>query len=155
MKDSFYILKQILEGIDYLHQEKMIHRDIKPENIFILYPKYNDACKLLVNSDNITKSDRNYLIKIGDFGLAKNKINEDKLDFLSTNYDNMVVCQEESKNITIGVGTEIYASPEQLNGFSYDNKSDIYSLGLIIYELFCIIETDIERDVILEKNTRR
>lgn len=53
-----------------------------------------------------------------------------------------VKCQEEH---TRGVGTSLYASPEQLTGKCYDSKSDIFSLGIVLFELYCPFSTDMER----------
>jgi len=46
---------------------------------------------------------------------------------------------------TAGVGTCTYASPEQLRDNNYDNKADIFSLGIILFELFCSFGTEMER----------
>ena len=63
--------------------------------------------------------DVNNNIKIGDFGLAKELSSER-------------VCTQTN------VGTPFYMSPELINGVSYDERSDIWSLGCLLYELACL-----------------
>ena len=52
---------------------------------------------------------------------------------------------------SIGVGTELYASPEQLNSNNYNHKTDIYSLGIIYFELLYPFRTEMERIITLHK----
>ncbi|MCA0368002.1 MAG: protein kinase, partial [Proteobacteria bacterium] len=52
-------------------------------------------------------------------------------------------------DLTSGLGTSVYGSPEQLNGSAYDEKADIYSLGIILFELFYPIRTHMERARVL------
>ena len=94
------ITKQILLGLNYLHNEKhQIHRDIKPANI-------------LINSDGI--------VKLTDFGIARTLENTQK-----------------SKTF---VGSRSYMSPERITGKIYGYPSDIWSVGLVIYELATGVE---------------
>ncbi|KAJ7305866.1 hypothetical protein JRQ81_010232 [Phrynocephalus forsythii] len=124
--DSHWILKmfqELLEGVYYIHSMGVMHRDIKPRNIF------------LQGSD--------HHVKIGDFGLAcKDIIHEDTSHLLSARKINELMH-------TSGVGTCLYASPEQLQGSHYDFKSDMYSLGVILFELFQPFGTEMERIEVL------
>ena len=110
------IMKDILQGLVYIHNRlpySLIHRDIKPTNI------------LLTNSK---------VAKITDFGLSKfnniyrtsSKINED------SSYNNYHIF----KDLTINVGTERYMAPEIIEEKHYNNKIDIYSCGILLYEMF-------------------
>lgn len=75
-------------------------------------------------------------IKIGDFGLSKDiteQIKENEIKF------------------SIGVGTNMYSSPEQLTNNIYNKKTDMYSLGLILLELFINYNTEFEKIKIFEK----
>jgi serine/threonine protein kinase len=112
-------MRDILKGLAYIHNRRpnnLIHRDIKPTNI------------LLTNSK---------VAKIADFGLSKfynlNKINS---------FENILELDDEKKALlestdnTIPVGTERYMAPEVKNTSNYDNKIDIYSCGILLYELF-------------------
>jgi PAS domain S-box-containing protein len=70
-------------------------------------------------------------ILIGDFGLAKKIVTDPS---------------EEEDDELMGAGTYLYASPEQLlEHRCYDNKTDIYSLGILLYELLCPFSTGMER----------
>tara|TARA_B100000900_G_scaffold415334_1_gene444844 strand:+ start:4329 stop:5234 length:906 start_codon:yes stop_codon:yes gene_type:complete len=108
------IMKDILRGLAYIHNRRpysLIHRDIKPTNI------------LLTNSK---------VAKITDFGLSK-FYNLEK----SSSYDNIQSMEKTSDSeLTNFVGTERYMAPEVKDKLSYANKADIYSCGILIYELF-------------------
>ena len=98
-------LNQILEGMKVAHQNGVIHRDLKPENIFI----------------SRTANEQNK-ITILDFGLAK-------LRFLD---------QAESKSLTVPgavIGTLSYMSPEQIMGSEIDERTDLFSLGVMSVEM--------------------
>ena len=90
-------LIQILEGINYLHENKVIHRDLKSANLFLM----NDGT-----------------VKIGDLNVST--IAKMGIAFTQT-------------------GTPYYASPEVWMDKSYNNKSDIWSIGCISYEL-CMLK---------------
>ncbi|XP_046445652.1 eIF-2-alpha kinase GCN2-like isoform X3 [Daphnia pulex] len=115
------IFRQIVQGINYIHNNNIIHRDIKPENIFV------DATANQV--------------LIGDFGLAVlNFTNVPNNGAISTKIPGFGTCAA-----TRGVGTQTYAAPEQLASREPDAKCDIYSLGIVCLELLNPFETDMER----------
>ncbi|XP_038275434.1 eukaryotic translation initiation factor 2-alpha kinase 1 isoform X4 [Dermochelys coriacea] len=115
--------QELLEGVYYIHSKGVMHRDIKPRNVF------------LHGSD--------HHVKIGDFGLAcRDIIQENPNHWLTTEKINGL-------KHTSGVGTCLYASPEQLQGSHYDFKSDMYSVGVILLELFQPFGTEMERTKIL------
>ncbi|KAK6185308.1 hypothetical protein SNE40_007570 [Patella caerulea] len=124
-EENLKIIHQILTGVDYIHSKGLIHRDLKPRNIFLLEPGLH--------------------VKIGDFGLAT----EDVLGGVSK--DTIIAPSPDVKdsfkleNLTSGVGTSTYAAPEQLTGNYYDSKSDIYSIGVILFEVFNVFNTEMER----------
>ena len=102
------IISQVCVGLKEAHQQGIVHRDLKPDNIF------------LVNGGAFGE-----IIKILDFGIAKN------LSFGDINQTKLT--QEGSF-----IGTYRYASPEQCRGLaSIDQRTDIYSLGVILYEAIC------------------
>jgi len=130
--ENFSILKQLTKGLDHAHSKGIIHRDIKPENI--LFAKDGQ-------------------LKIADFGLAKTKQAEAESTkellpsptFASkwgVQWNPLLrTCDISPEMHTKGVGTASYASPEQLSGKHYDCSSDLFSLGLIILELFTFFGT--------------
>ncbi|CAG2235542.1 EIF2AK1 [Mytilus edulis] len=125
------IFKQLVKGVDFIHSNGLIHRDLKPRNIFLQGHLLH--------------------VKIGDFGLAKDDLrNSGREDALLT--PSPLECPDKFywDTHTTGVGTSTYGAPEQLQGSVYTNKSDIYSLGVILYELFHWFKTDMEKYKSLE-----
>ncbi|XP_045848774.1 eukaryotic translation initiation factor 2-alpha kinase 1 isoform X4 [Meles meles] len=112
------IFQELVEGVFYIHNMGIVHRDLKPRNIF------------LHGSDQ--------QVKIGDFGLACTDIIQKNADWIARD-------GKRTPTHTSRVGTCLYASPEQLEGSEYDAKSDMYSLGVILLELFQPFGTEMER----------
>ncbi|XP_059978417.1 eukaryotic translation initiation factor 2-alpha kinase 1 isoform X1 [Lagenorhynchus albirostris] len=115
------IFQELVEGVFYIHNMGIVHRDLKPRNIFLHGP--------------------NQQVKIGDFGLACADIIQNT-DWANGN-------GKRTPTHTSRVGTCLYASPEQLEGSEYDAKSDMYSLGVILLELFQPFGTEMERAHVL------
>nr|CAJ2471934.1 unnamed protein product [Leishmania braziliensis] len=116
-------MKQIGEGLAYLHNQDVVHRDLKPTNIF-------------VSNENI--------LKIGDFGLAKRRGNAaGSTGDLTSN----VVGGQQERSVVCG--SPLYSSPEQTRGEPVNKPSDIFSLGIIAVEMLCTFTTLHERIHIL------
>ncbi|GET92273.1 protein kinase, putative [Leishmania tarentolae] len=116
-------MKQIGDGLAYLHNQDVVHHDLKPTNIF-------------VSNDNI--------LKIGDFGLAKRRGNANaSFSDLSSN-----VAGGQQERSVVG-GSPLYSSPEQTRGEPVNKPSDIFSLGIIAVEMLCTFTTLHERIRIL------
>ncbi|XP_019572029.1 eukaryotic translation initiation factor 2-alpha kinase 1 isoform X2 [Rhinolophus sinicus] len=116
------IFQELVEGVFYIHNMGIVHRDLKPRNIFLHGPDQQ--------------------VKIGDFGLACT-------DIILKNTDWNIRDGKRTPAHTSRVGTCLYASPEQLEGSAYDAKSDMYSLGVILLELFQPFGTEMERAQVL------
>ncbi len=106
---AYGIIRQAAAALDAGHRNGIVHRDIKPDNIFLL--------------DSHDNADH---IKILDFGIAK--LQDKALDSISL---------EEQRLTNVGtiIGTPHYMSPEQCQGEEADARSDIYSMGVVLYEL--------------------
>ncbi|GFS95379.1 eIF-2-alpha kinase GCN2 [Nephila pilipes] len=109
--------REIVEGLHYMHQQGVIHRDLKPVNIFL---------------------DSNDHVKIGDFGLATNVISKSAVnDVSSVDVDSQSRSEVGDGTQTGRVGTTFYVAPElaTCGKVSYSQKVDIYSLGIIFFEM--------------------
>lgn len=104
--DALAIVSQIAEALATAHARGIIHRDLKPANVML------------------TPSGR---VKILDFGLAKLMAASDELDPDSPTSPRTLAGQL--------VGTPAYMSPEQIRGETLDGRSDIFSLGSILFEM--------------------
>lgn len=98
---------QIAEGLAAAHEKRIVHRDLKPENLFITLDGH---------------------VKILDFGIAKLT----SLEISDTASLQNMTTQTKAGSI---LGTVCYMSPEQIRGKAVDNRSDIFSLGAILYEM--------------------
>ncbi|KAF2841608.1 kinase-like protein [Patellaria atrata CBS 101060] len=116
------LLRQILEGLAHIHSHGIIHRDLKPDNIFM----------------DVTSNPQ-----IGDFGLATSEKYHlaDRAGTVPADGD-----------MTRSIGTALYVAPElRSDGGSYDEKVDMYSLGIILFEMCHPLKTAMERDSVLRQ----
>ena len=103
-----YIFKQILQGVNYCHQNDIVHRDLKPENFLFE-----------------TTDDKSH-VKIIDFGLSK-MVHQDKQKGKG---------KGKVQRMQTRAGTPYYISPEVLAG-NYNELCDMWSCGCILYILLC------------------
>jgi serine/threonine protein kinase len=111
-QQALRIMKPIAEAIAYAHSRRIIHRDLKPSNI-LLSPIQDGGITLLEKTES-----RRYDVKILDFSVAK----------LLDSGQTMTRTGEV-------LGTLDYMSPEQVLGGEVGPASDIYSCGVVLYEL--------------------
>lgn len=106
IEDRLNLFRDICRAVQHAHQKGIIHRDLKPSNILV------------------TLHDGVPVVKVIDFGVAKALHHELTERTLFTHFSQMI-------------GTPLYMAPEQaeLSGLDIDTRSDIYSLGVILYEL--------------------
>ncbi len=104
-REALTIFRQVCKGLVHAHSKGVVHRDLKPRNLVLTI-----------------EEDGSILVKIVDFGIAK------------------IIPQEggETQHLTQTgevFGSPIYMSPEQCSGDKLDSRSDLYSLGCVMYEV--------------------
>src|SRR5262245_26318437 len=107
--ESLSVAIQVAGALSAAHEAGIIHRDIKPENVMVR---------------------RDGIVKVLDFGLAK--LTETNLPVMDSE---AATLQRNSTDSGVVMGTPRYMSPEQVRGEKVDARTDIFSLGVTLYEM--------------------
>lgn len=109
--DALPIIQQLIDGIEAAHEKGIIHRDLKPANI------------------KITPEG---VVKILDFGLAKAMDTSQSMEMDPGNSPTLTMGATAVGTI---LGTAAYMAPEQAKGKTADKRSDVWSFGVVVYEM--------------------
>jgi eukaryotic-like serine/threonine-protein kinase len=112
LNETLDVVIQVASALEAAHAAGIVHRDIKPENIMLRPDGY---------------------VKVLDFGLAKLTDVESGSD--ETKADDSATSSNFETRTGVILGTANYMSPEQARGQKVDGRSDLFSLGVILYEL--------------------
>jgi serine/threonine protein kinase len=113
-QETLAILRQVAHGLRLAHSKEIIHRDLKPSNLMIQLE--GDEQKAYLEHRAIPRDLRNAVVKVTDFGIAR-----------------VLEAASRATNQT-NSGTPLYMAPEQFRGEAPSVESDVYALGLIVYE---------------------
>jgi serine/threonine protein kinase len=109
---AIHIVQQVLSGLSAAHKNGIVHRDLKPENIFL-----------------IDSEERPNFVKIVDFGISKMVGSPSGQPASTARFAGTVA--------GVVLGTPLYMSPEQAIGQPLDQRTDVYSTGVVLYEMLC------------------
>eukprot|EP00026_Physarum_polycephalum_P004424 Phypoly_transcript_04443.p1 GENE.Phypoly_transcript_04443~~Phypoly_transcript_04443.p1 ORF type:complete len:628 (+),score=134.15 Phypoly_transcript_04443:193-2076(+) len=178
-KQNIHIFHQICRGLEYIHSKGVIHRDLKPGNIFInmeghdmevclgdfgLAIQNSPACSPSLSPGAETNELYPYSSSLppasAPLSISTGESETGRVSILSSSYSGKLEsCTPtgisplarswEAKKHTAAVGTLTYASPEQRNKGIYNEKTDIFSLGIIFFELYYPCSTKMEKARVL------
>ena len=105
LAEALHVVAQVLKGLAGAHASGIVHRDLKPDNVFLLQ-----------------RGEGPTFAKIVDFGISKIDRPRSKTSSLALTGRGTVL------------GTPFYMSPEQARGSKIDHRSDLYSVGVVMYQ---------------------
>src|SRR5262245_62456546 len=101
------IVAPVCDALSHAHAAGIIHRDVKPSNLFLHQTADGEVIKMV------------------DFGIAKVSSATVKADLGTLTETGSLI------------GTLVYMAPERLTGKTYDGQSDVYSVGIMLFEMLC------------------
>ncbi|KAH0786420.1 AGC family protein kinase [Histomonas meleagridis] len=138
VQNALYILKELTKALEEIHSVGVVHRDINPSNIII---------------------NENGNLKVIDFGISTFKVSKVNLvteeeSFGEPKYGSYhfhpidqlcIEAADDNAKTVREVGTPLYSSPKQLLGKRSSEKDDIYSLGIITFEILSLFKTRMQK----------
>ena len=118
------VANQISHALEAAHHAGVIHRDLKPDNIFLLQkPGRRDLVRMAPDNTWVTEREQTFdFVKVLDFGIAKTLVPDE------------LVAETVQGAV---FGTPEYMSPEAARGEDVDHRADVYSLGVILFDMLC------------------
>ena len=117
--EILFLARQVLSALSAIHEKGIVHSDIKPQNVVVLPDGHVCLMDFGISRRHTTVKPRDYADDDPTFGGL---------------FSDEPVSEEESPS-DLAVGTVHYVSPEQAEGREIDHRSDIYSFGVMLYEM--------------------
>ena len=155
IEHTLNIVSQLAQGTAHVHTDGLIHRDLKPDNVFLQDNKYvklgdfglsrevevdggetEEGAALPGNGDVLTVDTSSPSRPSGGSrGFMKGKYTSSPMSSSPRSKARLASRKGVHNTMTSQIGTYIYASPEQISGGAYDAATDMFSLGMILFEM--------------------